>query len=194
MDTHPLAPDRGAGSDEGRYATTDAGPLEGAGAPTAVSPREEATIPVAEPGGSPVAEPAAEESSQSPDAPQFILYLQGPAYLSMLRRLTLWAHHVLLPVYGREITSTAPWCSRWWEHPEAVAQLHGLWMAWSELTGPGSDMTGPALWHRDYLGPVLDSLRDPAGPFAGCKPGSHRPKDIPPVDAVDPFGPPPDAA
>lgn len=47
-----------------------------------------------------------------------------------MRQLTLWVHHVLLPVYGREVTSMSLWCSRWWEHPEAVAQLHGLWLAW----------------------------------------------------------------
>ncbi|MFJ5301717.1 DUF4913 domain-containing protein [Streptomyces sp. NPDC088350] len=123
-----------------------------------------------------------------PTAPRFILYLEGTKYRQTLRQLTLWAHHVLLPVYAREVTSNAPWCSRWWEHPEAVAQLHGLWMAWGELTGPGSEMTGPAIWHRDHLAPVMANLRDPMGPFAGCKPGVHRSKEAPPVDAVDPFG------
>lgn len=93
---------------------------------------------------------------------------------------------MLLPVYGREITSAAPWCSRWWEHQEAVAMLHGLWLAWAELTGPGSGMCGPANWHRDYLGPVMQSLRDPSGPFmrlqarqppgeGGTDGGLHRP-------------------
>ncbi|MGY0068749.1 DUF4913 domain-containing protein [Streptomyces sp. QTS137] len=128
---------------------------------------------------------------QAPSAPLFILYFEGPDYVQALRQLTLWAHHVLLPVYGREVTSSTPWCSRWWEHPEAVAQLHGLWLAWMELTGPGSGLSGPANWHRDYLLPVMASLRDPSGPFAGCKPGMHRPKEKPTVDALDPFGPPP---
>jgi hypothetical protein len=142
----------------------------------------------------------AEPSSDAPDtpppppAPRFILYLDGPEYAQNLHQLTLWAHHVLLPVYGREITSAAPWCSRWWHHQEAIAQLHGLWLAWAELTGPGSPMCGPANWHRDYLGPVMQSLRDPMGPFAGCKPGSHRSKETPSVDALDPFGPPPPPA
>jgi hypothetical protein len=123
-----------------------------------------------------------------PSPPLFILYMEGPAYAQTLRQLTLWTHHVLLPVYGREITSTAPWCSRWWEHPEAVAQLHGLWLAWGELTGPNAGMLGPANWHRDYLAPVMNALRDPMGPFAGCKPGGHRAKEVPAVDAMDPFG------
>ncbi len=133
---------------------------------------------------------ASHEATAAP-APLFILYMEGAEYAETLRRLTLWTHHVLLPVYGREVTSTAPWCGRWWEHGEAVAQLHGLWLAWQELTGPDAGACGPANWHRDYLLPVLGSLRDPSGPFSGCKPGSHRSKEAPTVEALDPFGPPP---
>nr|WP_251693023.1 DUF4913 domain-containing protein [Streptomyces sp. CHD11] len=116
--------------------------------------------------------------------------MQGPAYAKELRQLTLWTHHVLLPVYGREASSGLPWCPVWWNHAEAVAHLHGLWLAWGDLTGPGSPPSGPAQWHRDYLLPAMSALRDAAGPFAGCKPGMHRPKEAPQVDAVDPFGPP----
>lgn len=153
-------------------------------------PTEQPEVTGDERNSTPAAEPPAPpEEPLAP--PQFILYLQGPAYASALRQLTLWAHHLLLPVYGREISSAAPWCSRWWEHPEAVAQLHGLWLAWGDLTGPGSSATGPASWHRDYLSPVMNSLRDPQGPFAGCKPGMHRAKEKPSVDVLDPFGPPP---
>ncbi|WP_405843751.1 DUF4913 domain-containing protein [Streptomyces sp. NBC_01518] len=150
----------------------------------------------------PTTEPTTETpptAQTPPPAPKFILYLQGPEYGQTLRKLTLWVHHVLLPVYGREVTSSAPWCSRWWEHPEAVAQLHALWLAWGELTDTGSPAgpTGPAAWHRDYLSSVMQNLRDPSGPFAGCKAGTHRPKQVPTVDIADPFGQrplPPDPA
>ncbi len=158
-----------------------------------VSEEERDEAPAAEEGGATTdsAAPQEKESPPPPPRPHFILYMDGPEYARNLRQLTLWTHHVLLPVYGREVTSTAPWCSRWWEHPEAVAQLHGLWLAWGELTGPGSGMCGPANWHRDYMIPVMGVLRDPNGPFAACKPGAHRSMEKPPVDAVDPFGPPP---
>ncbi len=145
--------------------------------------------------GAPVTQQAGMEGEADPSQesllspPHFILYMEGDEYGQTLRQLTLWTHHVLLPVYGRETTSAEPWCSRWWEHPEAVAQLHGLWLAWGELTGPGSKLSGPANWHRDYLGPIMSALRNPTGPFAGCKPGVHRSKEIPKVDAIDPFGP-----
>lgn len=109
----------------------------------------------------------------------FIVQLDGADYHDALRRLSIWVDDLLLPIYGRETGSMAPWCPLWWEHREAVAQLYGLWMTWAELTGPGSALTGPANWHRDYLGPVMASLRDPAGPFAGCKAGAHRVKEVP---------------
>lgn len=66
--------------------------------------------------------------------------------------------------------------------------LHGLFLAWQELTSAEAGLTGPASWHRDFLGPVMDSLRAPSGPFAGCKPGRHRDKEQPPVEVIDPFG------
>ncbi|WP_406278421.1 DUF4913 domain-containing protein [Streptomyces sp. NBC_00191] len=138
------------------------------------------TAETIEPTGTP--EPTAAPQQQKP---QFILYLHGPEHERALRSLTLWVRHLLIPVYGRETTSAAPWCSRWWEHQEAVAQLYGLWMAWQELTDPGAGLTGPAVWHRDYLTHVMAALRDPSGPFAGCKPGAHRAKEAPHTDAYD---------
>ncbi|NEE06434.1 DUF4913 domain-containing protein, partial [Streptomyces sp. SID7499] len=50
---------------------------------------------------------------------------------------------------------------------------------------PAAGLTGPAIWHRDYLTHVMAALRNPSGPFAGCKPGAHRPKDVPVTDAYE---------
>jgi hypothetical protein len=147
-------------------------------------PDEEAT-PAS---GAPDTTAAAEK--EPAQAPFFILYLEGEQYLEALRGLILWTHHLLLPVYGREVSSTTPWCSRWWEHEEAVAHLHGLWLAWQSYTRAEAGLTGPLTWHRDCLTPTLNSLRDPRGPFSGCKPGAHRSKTPPPVDELHPFGPP----
>ncbi|MFJ5261809.1 DUF4913 domain-containing protein [Streptomyces sp. NPDC088387] len=134
-------------------------------------------------GASDTIAPGGTEPGTATPAPRFILYKEGAEYIAELGQLTLWVQYVLLPVYGREVSSTAPWCSRWWEHREAIAQLHGLWLAWGELTGPHAAMSGPATWHRDFLLPVMSSLRDPMGPFAGCKPGRHRATETPPVDS-----------
>ncbi|WP_369261264.1 DUF4913 domain-containing protein [Streptomyces sp. R35] len=131
---------------------------------------------------------------EAPAAPPFILYLDGQEYAEEMSGLAVWVSDLLLPVYGREVTSQQPWCPRWWEHLEAVARLHGLWLAWQELTDPAAGASGPAVWHRDHVGPVLAELRSPSGPFAGCKAGSHRAKATPtaePYDtgrAVQPYG------
>ncbi|MGW0872140.1 DUF4913 domain-containing protein [Streptomyces sp. NPDC002740] len=125
-----------------------------------------------------------------PDDPPFILYKAGEDFGGAVADLALWVHGLLVPVYGREISSTAPWCPRWYEHVEAVAHLYGLWMAWQDLTGSRAPLTGPAMWHRDFLTPTMNNLRDPSGVFAGCKPGQHRPKEPPPVEEPRPATPP----
>ncbi|KPI12107.1 hypothetical protein OK074_2728 [Actinobacteria bacterium OK074] len=123
-----------------------------------------------------------EDKKEEDKKSAFILYLDGPEREEALNRLTLWVRYLLLPVYGREVTSNAPWCTSWWLHQEAVAQLYGLWMAWQELTAPAAGLPGPALWHRDHLSHVMAALRDPSGPFAGCKAGAHREKEPPRMD------------
>ena len=133
-------------------------------------------------GSSEPSPPPIPDGEKESEKPFFILYLSGPDYLDELDRLTTWVNNLLIPVYGREVTSGAPWCPEWPQHPEAVAQFHGLWLAWQENTGPKAPLSGPAQWHRDHLGPVMQSLRDPSGPFAGCRRGSHRDKEAPYID------------
>lgn len=142
--------------------------------------------------GEPIQNEPAEEPLRrdEPDAgkepnPFFILYLDGPEYVEELRRLSFWVETLLIPVYGGEVTSSAPWCPRWREHPEAIAYLDGLWLVWQEMTGPQAQASDPAGWHQNYLWPTMEALRNPNGPFAGCKPGAHRPKERPFVERDD---------
>jgi hypothetical protein len=138
--------------------------------------------------------PADQEPAEVPTAPtdqgtsedgvRFILYLDGVEYDQALSQLAVWVGHFLLPVYGREVTSQAPWCPEWWRHKDAVALLYALWMAWFELSQPSAGLTGPAIWHRDHLAHTMAQLRDPSGTFAGCKPGNHREKAFPVSDFV----------
>jgi hypothetical protein len=129
-------------------------------------------------------EPITESATEPVEEPKafFILYLEGHEFVEELRRLSFWVEHLLLPVYGAESTSQSPWCPRWREHPEAVSYLHGLWLAWQERTDANAQRSDPANWHLSYLWPTMDKLRDPGGPFAGCKAGSHRPKERPVVE------------
>ncbi|MEU9122831.1 DUF4913 domain-containing protein [Streptomyces sp. NPDC048506] len=129
-------------------------------------------------GATPTSAPAGDDSAVTgAEGPSsiFILALDGKVYAEELAALTAWVHHLLLPVYGREITTGRPWCQRWWEHPEAVARLHALWLAWQQLTDIEAGLTGPSTWHRDHLDPALMQLRTADGPFGACTTSSARP-------------------
>ncbi|WP_411573547.1 DUF4913 domain-containing protein [Streptomyces fradiae] len=115
------------------------------------------------------------EGSQERPTSVFILAFDGTAYTEELAALTRWVHDLLLPVYGREITTGRPWCQQWQEHPEAVARLHALWLAWQQLTDTEAGLTGPSTWHRDHLDPTLLQLRTPDGPFGACTTSPNRP-------------------
>lgn len=115
------------------------------------------------------------ESGPAEASSVFILAMAGQAYAEELAALRVWVEDLLLPVYGREITSTRPWCAQWTEHPEAVARLHALWLAWQQYTDAEAGLSGPALWHRDHLDPTLLQLRAPDGPFSACTTSPSRP-------------------
>lgn len=117
----------------------------------------------------------AEDNANDGPASVFILALGAKAYAEELAALTNWVHNLLLPVYGREITTGRPWCRQWQEHPEAVARLHALWLAWQQLTDVQAGLTGPSTWHRDHLDPALLQLRTPDGPFGACTTSAARP-------------------
>ncbi|MFF1868782.1 DUF4913 domain-containing protein [Kitasatospora herbaricolor] len=106
-----------------------------------------------------------------------ILAMGGAQYEAELAELSLRVTHILLPVHGREIGSIRPWCAKWHEHPEAVARLHGLWLARQQLAGAEAGLAAPSTWHRDHLDHTFLQLRAPAGPFAACTTSPGRPAD-----------------
>ncbi|MEU0447538.1 DUF4913 domain-containing protein [Streptomyces tendae] len=122
----------------------------------------------------PEAEAADARQADGP-ASVFILALGGEAYAVELAALSDWVNHLFLPVYGREISTSRPWCAQWHEHPEAVARLHALWLAWQQFTDTEAGLSGPSTWHRDHLDQTLAHLRAPDGPFAACTTSASRP-------------------
>ncbi|AXI91101.1 DUF4913 domain-containing protein [Streptomyces sp. ETH9427] len=122
----------------------------------------------------PEAEAADDRQADGP-ASVFILALGGEAYAVELAALSDWVNHLFLPVYGREISTSRPWCAQWHEHPEAVARLHALWLAWQQFTDAEAGLSGPSTWHRDHLDQTLAHLRAPDGPFAACTTSASRP-------------------
>lgn len=63
------------------------------------------------------------------------------------------------------------WCPQWWEHPEAVARLFALWLAWEAATAEGADLSDRSSWwvyHWGHHGTIL--LDRKTGPFRDCDP------------------------
>ncbi|GHD31230.1 DUF4913 domain-containing protein [Nocardiopsis kunsanensis] len=130
-----------------------------------------------------------EEAQQPP----FIFALTPDEYTVELAQLTTWVNGFLVPVYvtSRIPSSRAPWCARWWKHPEAIGRLHALWLAYQAMSDTGgAGITAPHEWHRDHLDPALASLRAPDGPFSGCMTKPHQDTHNPPpeVTVVDHTG------
>jgi hypothetical protein len=55
--------------------------------------------------------------------------------------LVAWVAGYFAPTFGRlgRNSATSRWCSRWWDHPEAVLRLDALWCSWeADEATPGS--------------------------------------------------------
>ncbi|WP_338676793.1 DUF4913 domain-containing protein [Streptomyces sp. SCSIO 30461] len=110
-----------------------------------------------------------------PPEPRPILELEGPALEDELDALSDWVDDFLLPVYGAEVTTAAPWCLRWQEHDDVVAWLHSLWLAYLQHKEPDAGLAGMAVWHRDFLTHTVAAIRAPAGPLSACMTSPDRP-------------------
>jgi hypothetical protein len=107
--------------------------------------------------------------------PRFILTLDAVAFEAELDALTDWVHDFLLPTYGAEVSTAAPWCRQWAEHLDVVGWLHALWMAYQQHTDPEAGLSGPAVWHRDFLTHTMAAIRAPGGPLSACTTSLDRP-------------------
>ncbi|MEU8548181.1 DUF4913 domain-containing protein [Streptomyces roseoverticillatus] len=93
------------------------------------------------------------------------------------------AHTIRRPLDG----TSATWCPRWWDHPEAGARLSALWLAWEQLRL--EPMLGMTTWWIQHADPHLRILMDPKqGPFAACSPEGHTQTPFGPLPN-DPYEP-----
>ncbi|MFI7643430.1 DUF4913 domain-containing protein [Nonomuraea sp. NPDC049400] len=123
-----------------------------------------------------------EQQDETLAGPRFIFLLDGTEYAVELPLLKQWVNDLLIPEYlaDRIPSSTALWCPVWWEHPEAVGRLHGLWLAWQYWIDPeAGGFTGPDTWHNTCLDPAMRELRAPNGPFSRCMSAPDKPAHRP---------------
>ncbi|AZK98666.1 MULTISPECIES: DUF4913 domain-containing protein [Streptomyces] len=110
-----------------------------------------------------------------PPEPKPILELDGEQLEDEVDALTDWVDGFLLPAYGAEVTTAAPWCDRWQEHRDVIGWLHALWMAYQQHKEPDAGLSGMLVWHRDFLTHTMAAVRAPGGPLSACMTDPDRP-------------------
>jgi len=95
--------------------------------------------------------------------------------------LYTWVHIHIATITERKIVKGSGsesgvgvrWCTRWYEHDEAIARLEALRRAWEEhVLTPGAGMSS---WYISHYDPHITALTSPGGPFWQCSPGHHQP-------------------
>ncbi len=108
--------------------------------------------------------------------------LDDHAPTTLFPNVYLFVRDHLVHVYERETSKQGSfrWCSRWFEHPEAVSRLEALWKAFESLRqDPG---VGASSWWRDHADPVMGALSSGQGVFRQCSPGQHVLSDPLPME------------
>ncbi len=95
--------------------------------------------------------------------------------------LYTWVHIHIATITGRKVSKSSGsesgvgvrWCTRWYEHDEAIARLEALRRAWEEhVVIPGAGMSS---WYISHYDPHIAALTSLGGPFWQCSPGHHQP-------------------
>ncbi len=95
--------------------------------------------------------------------------------------LYTWVHIHIATITERKISKSSGsesgvgvrWCTRWYDHDEAVSRLEALRRAWEEhVLTPGASMSS---WYISHYDPHLTALTSPGGPLWQCSPGHHQP-------------------
>ncbi len=95
--------------------------------------------------------------------------------------LYTWVHIHIATITERKVTKSSGsesgvgvrWCTRWYDHDEAIARLEALRRAWEEqVITPGAGMS---TWYLSHYDPHITALTSPGGPFWQCSPGHHQP-------------------
>ncbi|WP_420036051.1 DUF4913 domain-containing protein [Streptomyces sp. cg28] len=114
-------------------------------------------------------------SMPAPPEPRPILELENEEYEDELDALSDWVDDFLMRVYGAEVTTAAPWCEQWQEHPDVVAWLHALWLAYQQHKDAEAGLSGLFVWHRDFLTHAMATVRAAGGPLSACMTDPDRP-------------------
>ncbi|WP_017541547.1 DUF4913 domain-containing protein [Nocardiopsis halophila] len=96
-------------------------------------------------------------------------------YVTVVRELGHWVDTYLVPVWVHSVSASAPWCTQWPQHRDAVSMLHALWLSWQYfIDTEQAGSVGPITWINTHLFPTMERLRSAKGPFAACMRATGR--------------------
>jgi len=128
--------------------------------------------------------PAANAAAQ-PEPAQTEDQGAGPASFDFATLYT-WVHIHVATITERKVSKSSGsesgvgvrWCTRWYEHDEAIARLEALRRAWEEhVVTPGAGMSS---WYLTHYDPHIAALTS-----AGARSGSAAPATTNPPDRSD---------
>jgi hypothetical protein len=121
----------------------------------------------------------AEQEEPEPEEPAAE---DGPTYPN----LGAFVEDYLAVAYARDIDNrTTYWCPEWWRHPEALARLDALWLAWEHLRYDRA--LGPSIWWRDHADHHMLLLLSGDGPFRRCtRDRGHSLRPLPSLPSAPP--------
>jgi hypothetical protein len=101
-----------------------------------------------------------------------------------------WVNAYFTPMFLHRVAdgSRHRWCTRWWDHAEAIGRLTLLWTTWEPARW---DPSAKASWWLE-LDHHLPLLLAPDGPFSGCRPAhtgraaKHEPAAVPAIELAPP--------
>src|SRR5664280_1815985 len=95
----------------------------------------------------------------------------GPRFEPCYPSVEAWVVGQFAPTYARPLSPAVRWCARWWDPAEAISRLEALWRVWE--VARLDELSGIAVWYRDFLDPQLAVLLGSGGPFAQCTVDRH---------------------
>ncbi len=103
--------------------------------------------------------PAQPDNAPTKDIPD-------PLYTDPQQWVTGW----LAPIIVRQPTQDFLWCAQWWDHPEVLTRITGLWETWEAARLGGATAIND--WLATQLDHHLAVITNASGPFYRCKPTS----------------------
>jgi hypothetical protein len=94
-----------------------------------------------------------------------------PKHKALFKNVVDWVENWLAPTVVRRDNNDVRWCASWWDHPEVISRLQGLWETWEQSRSTPAAMLD---WYQQHLDHHFARITSPNGPMAHCKRDEHN--------------------